>query len=422
MRVLDIALKDLLRNLRNGTMIFIMFLLPLLTNGLLYFAFGGIAGGGDGFDLQVTQVQVINLDEPPADYGGFGAGQMLVDFLYDETLADLIGVTIAADEQSARAAVDRQAAGVAVIIPAQFTSAALAPEGEAAVTLYADPTLTLGPEVVEGIVRRFVDGFAGAGIAAQVVAAQLDERGLPADTTLLSQAGAQYGAWAAAVGEELAAGGLLELAAPSGEAESTDFLAETLGGVMTGMLIFYAFLASAHAAQSIILEDENGTLARLFTTSIPRPAVLAGKLVSVFVTVFVQVLVSMLMAGLVFGVGWGQPVPAALAAVGLVAAAAGFGVLIMSFPKTTRQAGPVMGVAMTLSGLAGGLYTTGFSNLPQVFDTVALFTPQGWALRAWNLARAGGEALEVLVPTGVAFALGAVTFVIGTLAFRRRHV
>ena len=114
MRVLDIALKDLLRNLRNGTMVFTMFLLPLLTNGLLYFAFGGIAGGDGGFDLQVTQVQVVNLDEAPAALGGFSAGQMLVGFLQDETLADLIEVAIAVDEQGARTAVDQQEAGVAV--------------------------------------------------------------------------------------------------------------------------------------------------------------------------------------------------------------------------------------------------------------------------------------------------------------------
>ncbi|TET54408.1 MAG: ABC transporter permease [Anaerolineales bacterium] len=420
MRVLDIALKDLLRNLRNGTMVFIMFLLPLLTNGLMYFAFGGMAGGDDGFDLQVTQVQVVNLDEAAAAYGGFSAGQMLVEFLQDETLADLIEVTTAADEQSARTAVDQQEAGVAVIIPAGFTSAALVPEGAAAVTLYADPTLTLGPAVVEGIVRQFVDGFAGAGIAAQVVAAQLGERGLIADTMLLGQAGAQYGVWAAAVGEEFADGGLLDLAAPPGEAESTDFLAETLGAVVIGMLIFYAFLTSAHSAQSIIVEDEEGTLARLFTTSTPRPVVLGGKLVSVFVTVIVQVLVSMLMAGLVFGVSWGQPVPTALAVVGLVAAAAGFGVLIMSPLKSTRQAGPVLGVVISVSGMAGGLYTTGFPNLPRVFDTVALFTPQGWALRAWNLAQAGGAALEVLVPAGVALGFGVAAFIAGALVFRRR--
>ncbi len=420
MRVLDVALKDLRHNLRNGTMVFIMFLLPLLTNGLLYFAFGAIAGGGEGFDVQVTRVQVVNLDEPPAAYGGFSAGQMLADFLQDETLADLIEVAAAGDEQSARTAVDRREAGVAVIIPAGFTSAALAPEGEAAVTLYADPTLTLGPAVVEEIVRQFVDGFAGAGIAAQVASGQLAERGLPADAMLLSQAGTQYGAWAAAVGEELGQGGLLDVADPPGETAPVDFMTQILGDVMTGMLVFYAFLAGGHCAQSIIREDEQGTLARLFTTSTPRSVILGGKLMAVFFTVIVQVLVSMLMAGFIFGLSWGKAVPAALAVLGLVAASAGFGVFIMSFPRTTRQAGPVLGSIIPVTAMAGGLYTTGFANMPKAFDTIALFTPQGWALRAWNVARAGGVPLEVLVPAGVALAFGVVAFMAGAFVIRRR--
>jgi ABC-2 type transport system permease protein len=263
--------------------------------------------------------------------------------------------------------------------------------------------------------------FAGSGIAAQVVAAQFDERGLPADSLVLSQAATQYGAWAAALGEELAEDGLLELVSPPGEVESATFVAEILANVMTGMLVFYAFLTSAHCAQSIVREDEEGTLARLFTTSTPRPVILAGKLVAVFLTTTVYVLVSMLMAGLVFGLDWGQPIPAALAVLGLVAASAGFGVLLMSFPRNTRQAGPVLGSVLPVTAMAGGLYTTGFSNMPPAFDTIALFMPQGWALRAWNVARAGAAPMEVLLPVGVAIAFGVVTFVAGVLVIRRRY-
>jgi ABC-2 type transport system permease protein len=420
MRVIDIALKDLLRNLRNGTMLFIMFGLPLLTTGVMQFAFGALAGGGDGFDVQVTQVQVVNLDEASTGDSGFSAGEMLVDFLQDEALGDLIEVTIAADEQSARGLVDEQEAGVALIIPPEFTSAAVEPGVQAAVTLYADPTLTLGPAVVEQIVRQFVDGFAGAPIAAEVASSQLAERGLAADTSLLNQARAQYGAWAAAAGEKLAEGGMLDLAAPSAETVPAGMMEQIMRDIVSGLLVFFSFLTGAHTAQSIVREHEEGTLARLFTTSTPRSVILGGKLLAVFVTVAVQVVASLLLATVISGVRWGQPAPTALAVLGLAAAAAGFGVLVMSLPKDTRQAGALLGAVMPLSGLAGGLYTAGVPNLPEVFDRVALFTPQGWALQAWDMARAGGAAFEVLVPAGIALGLGIVGYVAGGLVLRRR--
>jgi hypothetical protein len=36
--------------------------------------------------------------------------------------------------------------------------------------------------------------------------------------------------------------------------------------------------------------------------------------------------------------------------------------------------------------------------MPPIFETVALFTPHGWALRGWKLALAGGGAGDVLLP------------------------
>ncbi|MBC8450018.1 MAG: ABC transporter permease, partial [Chloroflexi bacterium] len=145
MKVLDIALKDMLRSFRSGFVLVMMFVAPLLITGIIYFAFGGLGGDG-GFDLPVTRVQVVNLDQPGPQFS-FSFGQMLVGFLQDERLANLLQVTEAADEADARAAVDSQDAGVVVIIPPDFTTAALAPQGSAEITLYQDPTLTLGPGI-----------------------------------------------------------------------------------------------------------------------------------------------------------------------------------------------------------------------------------------------------------------------------------
>ena len=45
MKVLDIALKDLLRSFRSAFALVMMFVAPLLITGLIYFAFGSMLGG-----------------------------------------------------------------------------------------------------------------------------------------------------------------------------------------------------------------------------------------------------------------------------------------------------------------------------------------------------------------------------------------
>ena len=421
MRVFDIALKDLLRSFRSAFALVMMFLAPLLITGLIYFAFGSMLGGDGGFGLPLTQVQIVNLDQPDPD-SGFSVGQMLVEFLQNENLADLLQVTETADEASARAAVDNQEAAVAVVIPPDFTTAATAPEGSATITLYPDPTLTLGPAIVQTMLDQIIDGFSGIRIAVRVVTDQLDRRGIVAEEEMVSQITVQYATWLQSWGQSRTEGAYLalDMQPPPGEAEPVSPAAAMIGSIMAGMLIFFTFFTGANTAQSIIREDEEGTLARLLTTPTPQPVILGGKFSAVFFTVIVQAIVLLLVSGMIFGIRWGEPLTVALVTLSLVVAAAGFGVLLMSFVKTTQQAGSVIGGVLTMAGMAGGLFTTGIPNMPPIFDTVTLFTPHGWALRAWKLALAGGGAGDVLLPVIIMFGMGTVFFVVGAFLFRKR--
>ena len=421
MKVFDIALNDLLRSFRSASALVMMFLAPLLVTGLIYFAFGSMMGGEGGFGLPLTPVQIVNLDRPDPDTG-FAVGQTLVDALQDPELADLLQVTMAADEASARAAVDSRQAAVAVIVPPGLTAAALSPEGEATITLVPAPTLTLGPVMVQTILEQMIDSFSGLRIASTVVTSQLDRRGIAAKEEIVSQVVPQYAAWLQSWGQDRSQGAYLglDMQPPPGQAAPANPAAAMIGSVMAGMLIFFAFTTGATTAQSIIREDEEGTLARLFTTSTRRSVILGGKFASVFVTICVQAIVLLFVSGIAFDIQWGKPLPVVLATLGLVVAAAGFGVLLMSFVKTSRQAGSVTGGVLTLAGMAGGLFTTGMPNMPAAFDVVTLFTPHGWALRGWKVVLSGGDVGDVLAPVVVMLAMGTTFFVIGALLFRKR--
>lgn len=418
MKIYDIVAKDLKRTFQSAFSLVMMFGAPLLITGLLYFAFGGLTRPGGAYALPVTRVVVANLDQPAA---GFAAGQLLVAFLQDESLADVLAVSPSSSEAEARAAVDSQQADVAVIIPADFSAAATTPEHTAAVSLYQDPTLTVGPGIVSDLVSHFMDGFSGAKIAGQTAAGQLAASGLAAQPGMAAQVAQQYAAWLQSGGHDAAGTPpRLAIVSPEGEAQPSRQAVVPIGAIMAGMLVFFVFFIGANGAQSLIEEDEAGTLARLVTTPTPVAAILSGKFLAVALSLVLQMLVLMLAAIPLFGMSWGRPATVGLVGFGLTVAAAGFGVLVMAFIKNSRQTGPVLGGVMTLTGMLGGLFTTALPNAPAALDTVSLATPQGWAMQGFKLALAGAGPAQVLAPVAVLLVMGAVFMTAGGVLFRRR--
>lgn len=417
MKVLDVALKDLLRSFRSPFALVMMFAAPLLITGLLYFAFGGLVDGDGGFDLARTKVQVVNQDEASAP-DGFSAGARLVEFLQDEAVAEVLAVSVVADEAEARAAVDAQQAGVAVIIPAGLSHALAAPGERATITLYQDPTLTIGPGIVKDLVAHFLDGFSGAQIAGSLTADQLSAQGVGVDATTVEEATVAYAVWLNSGAHHEAEA--IAVRPPAGRTETMGGGASVLAPTMAGMMIFFVFFIGVYGAESIIREDEEGTLERLFTTPTSRSSILGGNFVAVVLALVIQIAVLLVSSSLLFDIRWGRPATVLLAALGLIVAAAGFGLLLMSFIKSTRQTGPVMGGVLPVMGMLGGLFTTGIPTLPTAFDTITLVTPHGWALRAWKLALAGAGPGEVLVPALVLVGMGLVFFGAGAALFRKR--
>jgi ABC-2 type transport system permease protein len=423
MRMLDIAVKDLLRSIRGASFLALGFVVPLLMSALFYFAFGDMASDDGGFDLPATQIRVVNLDDTAM---GFSAGRMLVEILQAESLTDLLQVTEVTDPASARAAVDQQKAGVALIIPEDFTATMLDTQGRAAIELYQDPTLTLGPGIVKGIINQVVDGFSGSKIAVTVASQQLAEHGMPLDPAKVQAIAMEYGNWAAAFSEsqQQATHALLQTRSPTGsETEESDLRTNIVSMVMAGMLVFYVFFSGAATAQALLQEEEAGTLPRLFTTPTPLSAILGGRIVATLVTLAVQTVVLLVLSALAFKIDWGEPVPIALVTLGLTILASSFGLFITSLLKNARQGGIVYGGVMTVMGIVGmiDIFT---ANIPGAalgnLTFIPLLVPQGWAVRGWASVLEGGGVGDVLLTIGVMLGLSVGFFLIGLLRFRKR--
>jgi len=356
-------------------------------------------------------VVVANLDRATDQ----SAGAILTEFLQSKDLQTLLTTSIVPDEAAARDQVNTKQADIAVVIPSDFSQAAFLGNGTSNIVLYHDPTLTVGPMIVKQLLAQFADGFSGARIALDVTQ-QADSL----DPAVMQSIAMQYAQWAQGQQQQSGQHPLLTIQAPPSKAINKSS-ANMMSSMTVGMLVFFAFYTAAIMAQSILKEDEDGTLPRLFTTPTARATILGGKFVAIFLMVIVQVFVVMIIASLLFKITWGDPLLVALSIVGLVICAAGFGLFLLSFVKNTRQAGPMIGGVLTVTAMLGGLYSMTIPNAPAFMDTMSLLMPQGWVMRSWKLTLNGGQLIDVLLPVLVAVAIGAVLFGIGTLNFRRRY-
>jgi ABC-2 type transport system permease protein len=387
MKATDIALKDMIQAFRSRTALVFMFVVPIL--------------------------EVANLDE-----GAENLGDVLVQGLAGGEIPIPIDVTMAADADSARRAVDLQRAGVAVIIPEEFSTSVISLDGRAEVELYQDPTLTLGPSIISSIVNAFVDGFSGSKITVGVAVKQLSANGLfpsPADIEAI------IGDYIEATVGTGGADGLIDAQLPSGEEES-DPLAGMIQMIMAGMLIFYAFFTGANMVNSILKEEEEGTLARLFTTPTPQRTILYGKFMAAGFTVFIQVLVLLIFGRLVFDFDWGHPLVALSAGLGIAISSATFGIFVISLLKSSRQTGIAMGGGLTVTGMIGMMrvFTVSIPNAPSSLTTLSFLAPQGWALNALTTSMDGGSIGPFLGTLGGLLAWSFVFFFIGNRRFEHR--
>jgi ABC-type Na+ efflux pump permease subunit len=433
MKAFDIAFKDMLRSFRSFFAIVFMFIVPLLVTGMFYFMFGNIASNGE-FNLPKTKVIVANLDEggprfnvnPKNIPGGREAdtmGELIVNILESDDMLDLIDVSHAPDAASARAAVDTQQAQVALIIPPDFSDQFADQDGEAVIEFYQDPTLTIGPDIIRTIMNRFMDSMAGVKIAVNVFQDEASQEDLVYSGLVVQQ----YLDTSLALREDPEED-LLDVRAPSSEPQSEseegqNILLSIITPIMGGMMIFYAFFTGASTAQSILKEDEERTLPRLFTTPTSQATILSGKLLAVFMTVSIQVIVLLVAARLIFNIQWGDTLPVTLTAIGIILSASSFGVFVNSFIKTTKQGGVLFGGVLTVTGMLGmiSIFAIGSPTASQMGDTVSLLVPQGWAVRGLMQALNAEPVSNVLVTTLALLAWSIFFFIVGVWRFNRRY-
>jgi ABC-2 type transport system permease protein len=214
---------------------------------------------------------------------------------------------------------------------------------------------------------------------------------------------------------------MLTVLNPQGqEGEVNDQVQQIISIIMVGMMIFFVFYTGAATSESLLQEEETGTLARKFVSPTRVRDILAGKFLGVLITLIIQICVLLVLSSLVFYIQWGEPGKLVLAVVALITSATGFGLFLMSLLRDTRQTGIVFGGVMSITGMLGGLFTSTIQNMPGFMEILKKLTPQGWALELWQLVLAGASYQQILLPFSVLLGMAVVFFCIANFRFQRR--
>ena len=383
--VLAIALKDLRQRLRDRSAIVLGFIAPLAVAWLISMAFGSV--GSFHADLAV-----VDLDGGPVA-AGFST------FVKGPDLADLLTVKSTAGEADARAKVANGDLSAAFVIPRGFSDAITSGQG-LPITVLASVDSSVAEQVARSLAQSFT---------AQIEAVQLSVKaavlaGAPPSTV------AELAQKAAAVRPPERT-----VTQPSGTKELS-----AIGYYAPAMGIFFMFFAIGFGARGFFLERTGGTLDRLAAAPIGPGTILLGKSLATFVYGVASLGTVAVVTSLAFHGDWGPPLVVLALVVALALTLVGMTALVITAARTERQAEGFASILTFGLVLLGGNFIF-IGGAPQILRTLALLTPNGWALRAFTDFAGGAEWTAAMTPLMaiLAFALGT-----GAVAFtlRRRVV
>jgi ABC-2 type transport system permease protein len=183
--------------------------------------------------------------------------------------------------------------------------------------------------------------------------------------------------------------------------------------MVPGFGVIFCFFLVTHLALAVVEERQAGTLPRLLSAPVSRPAILISKALPYFLLAFVQLVLVFIVGGIIFRVSL-DPLPMGLVMLCTAATVAGLGIMIAALARTEGQAGGLTIVLILVLAAIGG--AMGEATAIPVIRNIS---PHYWAMTAFQdvMARGGGLG-SAWMPCGILLALAAVMFVIGAVRFR----
>jgi ABC-2 type transport system permease protein len=382
-KALTIARVNLVRQVRDRSSTFFVFVLPVIIILALGLQFGG-AG-------QARLGVVAPADDP-------AAGELIRLLEQDSTRFE---VRRPSDEATLRSQVERGQLEAGIVIPAGYGSA-LAGRGQVRVEfLGTTDALTTGlRQPIEAAVAR----------QAAIVMASRAAAGL---------AGASFETASAAARANLGTlpGLAVEVSRVGGPGIFAGFGTFTMGA--QSQLLLFVFLTSMTAASQLVLTKRLGVSRRMLSTPTGVATILAGEALGRLAVALLQAGFIVAVSSIIFGVAWGDPLAATALILLFSLVAAAVAMLVGAFAWNAEQAASLGVFAGLALGALGGCMVP-WDFMPAVMQDFARLIPHSWAILGLrDLVREGGGIETVALNLGVLAAFAVVIMAIATWRFRR---
>ena len=377
---LIIARKDLRQRIRDRSAIVIGLLAPVSIAALMSLAFNGV----DTFHFTLGIVD--------DDHGAVAAA--LQHNLRLPALRRIVTLRSVHSEAQAADEVRNQQVAAALVIPAGFSTAATS-STSAAIRTLSSVNNSIAADVTHSIASSFV--------------AQINADRLSVATAIASGAPASRSAQLAASAANL------RLPEQLVERPLGAHPIKVVSYYAPAMAILFLFFTITFSSRSFFVDRAQGLIERMRAAPIRPAEILLGKVLSVFVFGVASLGMVWLVTAVAFGADWGEPAAAGLVCAALVIATVCLTALVIGLARSQRQAEGIASAVVFVLALLGGNFVF-ISTAPSIMRRLALFTPNGWALRAFtDLSTTGGGLHTVVQPV---LAILAFSAVVGAAAVR----
>ena len=379
-----IAAKDLRLRFRDRSAIVLGFVAPLAIATLMSFAFQGAA------QFHAT-MGVVDADH----------GQVAEAFghvLSSPGLTEVVTIKRFTSEAAASAALRAHSLDAAFVVPAGFTAASVGASPKA-ISVLTSVDRELAGQVATSVAKSFV--------------AQINADRLSVATALAA------GAPADRIPILTAAASSLRLPIEIRNLPSGSRSLEPVSYYAPGMGIFFLFFSIGFTARGYFIEQREGTLERMAAAARPSQ-ILVGKALSVFVYGSASLATMAVFTSVAFGADWGGLIPATLLVLAMVVAVVALTALVIVSARSERQAEGMASIITFALALLGGNFVF-ISAEPPLLRRLSLFTPNGWALRAFVDLATGPHRIGVVVVPVLAILAFAAAVALVTAALSRRE-
>ena len=404
MRVMDLALKDLLQIVREWRAALFLLVMPLLFT----FFFGLVFGAGAEGDPRLP-VGFVSHD------GGGAVSTGLHSLL--EASDAIRTVVLEGDEadSAAESVRDGHLAG-AVIVPAGFSEQTLASD-EPRLTVIVDRNTPAG-QTAGNAIQAAVTRLLGAVETARLSAEAFEARsGFESEATRQDYLNEALSLASEAWRQPPLTVAVEQAVAPA--EEEAEISPNVYSQSSPGMIVQFVVFGLNTSAMILVLERKSRTLQRMLTTPITRVEVIAGHVLAMFLVVFLQQALLVAVGQLAFGVDYmREPLAILLVMATLALWVASLGLLIGAVAKSEDQVIMWSLMAMFVFSAMGGAWFP-LDITGKTFAAIGHLMPTAWAMDGFqNIVLRGLGLASVLLPAGILLAYGVVFFGLAVWRFR----